>query len=142
MCFLVKKDGTVPFFKKATDPGSGSATQALSYSIYIYFSMIESKSNMVIDFYCAEKSMVEYSGKMEPLATKVLGKFIIFFTELYNSNHNCMVCVMWFTEHVPSTGSIESVLWIRIHMFLGLLDPDPRVRGMDPDSDPSIIMQK
>jgi hypothetical protein len=28
----------------------------------------------------------------------------------------------------------------RIRMFLGLLDPDPLVRGMDPD--PSIIMQK
>jgi hypothetical protein len=24
-------------------------------------------------------------------------------------------------------------------MFLGLLDPDPLVRGMDPDPDPSII---
>ncbi len=36
----------------------------------------------------------------------------------------------------------------RIHMFLGLTDPDPLVRGMDPDPDPalypgpSIIMQK
>ncbi len=32
----------------------------------------------------------------------------------------------------------------RIHMFLGLLDPDPNplVRNMDPDSDPSIIKQK
>ncbi len=34
----------------------------------------------------------------------------------------------------------------RIHMFLGLLDPDPdpSVRGMDsaPDPDPSVIMQK
>jgi hypothetical protein len=36
----------------------------------------------------------------------------------------------------------------RIHMFLSLPDPDPLVRGMDPDSDrdsdldPSIIMQK
>ncbi len=29
----------------------------------------------------------------------------------------------------------------RIHMFLGLLD-DPLVRGMDPDPDPFIIMQK
>jgi hypothetical protein len=28
----------------------------------------------------------------------------------------------------------------RIHMFLGLQDPDPLVRGMDPD--PSIIKQK
>jgi hypothetical protein len=30
----------------------------------------------------------------------------------------------------------------RIHMFLGLPDPDPLVRGMDPDPDPYIIMQK
>jgi hypothetical protein len=32
----------------------------------------------------------------------------------------------------------------RIHMFLGLMDPDPDpfVRGMDPDPDPSIIKQK
>jgi hypothetical protein len=48
---------------------------------------------------------------------------------------------------------IESVLRIRIHrihVFLGLLDPDPDplVTGMDPDPDPaldpdpSIIMQK
>jgi hypothetical protein len=27
-------------------------------------------------------------------------------------------------------------------MFLGLQDPDPLVRGIDPDPDPSIIMQK
>jgi hypothetical protein len=30
----------------------------------------------------------------------------------------------------------------RIHVFLGLVDPDPLVRGMDPDPDPSIIKQK
>ncbi len=45
----------------------------------------------------------------------------------------------------------EAVLRIhRIHMLLGLPDPDPLVRGMDPDPDPaldpdpvpSIIMQK
>jgi hypothetical protein len=36
------------------------------------------------------------------------------------------------------------VLRIRIRMFLGLQDPDPLVRGMDPDldPDPSIIQQK
>ncbi len=36
----------------------------------------------------------------------------------------------------------EAVLRIRIHMFLGILDldPDPLVRGMDPD--PSIIKRK
>ena len=37
--------------------------------------------------------------------------------------------------------------WIRIrriHMFLGLLDPDPDllVRGIAPEQDPSIIKQK
>ncbi len=40
----------------------------------------------------------------------------------------------------------KSVLGIRIHMFLSLLDPDPDplVRGMNPDPalDPSIIKQK
>ncbi len=30
----------------------------------------------------------------------------------------------------------------RIHKFMCLPDPDPLVRGMDPDPDPSIIMQK
>jgi hypothetical protein len=33
-------------------------------------------------------------------------------------------------------------IWNRIHIFLGLLDPDPFVRGMDPDPDPFIIKQK
>jgi hypothetical protein len=29
----------------------------------------------------------------------------------------------------------------RIHMFLGLQDPDPLVRGMDPDPDPFVMKQ-
>jgi hypothetical protein len=35
-------------------------------------------------------------------------------------------------------------IWSRIRMFLGLLDPDPIVRGTgtDPSPDPSIIKQK
>jgi hypothetical protein len=35
---------------------------------------------------------------------------------------------------------ILAALRIRIHMFLGLLDPgpDPSVRGMDPDLDPDL----
>jgi len=45
-----------------------------------------------------------------------------------------------------SGSALKPVLLIRIHMFLGLPDPDPPVRGMDPDPaldlDPSIIMQK
>ncbi len=34
--------------------------------------MIELKSNMVVDFLCAEKAMVENSAKIEPLATQEL----------------------------------------------------------------------
>jgi hypothetical protein len=51
-----------------------------------------------------------------------------------------------FLSHHRET--IFAVLRIRIHMFLGLLDPDPLVTGLDldPDTaldpDPSIIMQK
>jgi hypothetical protein len=42
---------------------------------------------------------------------------------------------------------LKAVLRIRIHrihMFLGILDPDPLVEGMDPDPDPdpSVIKQK
>ncbi len=46
------------------------------------------------------------------------------------------------------SSKFQPVLWIRIriHMFLGLPDPDPLVRCMDPDPasdpDPSVIMQK
>ncbi len=44
------------------------------------------------------------------------------------------------------TGILRPVLRIRIriHMFLGLLDPDTSVRGidLDPAPDPSITMQK
>jgi hypothetical protein len=39
---------------------------------------------------------------------------------------------------------LTAVLRIRIHVFLGLLDPDSLVRGMDPDPDldPSNNKQK
>jgi hypothetical protein len=45
---------------------------------------------------------------------------------------------VWIEKSVPAV-----VLRIRrIRMFLGLLDPDPLVKGMDLDPDPSIIKQK
>jgi hypothetical protein len=51
------------------------------------------------------------------------------------------------TVNITIFGSFKPVFRIhRIHMFLGLPDPDPLVRGMDPDPapdpDPFIIMQK
>jgi hypothetical protein len=43
-----------------------------------------------------------------------------------------------------SRASSNAMFRIRIHVFLCLPDPDPLVRGMDPDPglDPSIIKQK
>jgi hypothetical protein len=51
-------------------------------------------------------------------------------------------------EWHPATKPVLRIRIHRIHVFLGLPDPDPLVRGMDPDPtldpdpDPSIIMQK
>ncbi len=58
--------------------------------------------------------------------------------------------VYWGPTFSPSYDLFPPVfriqIRIRIHMILGLPDPDPFVRGMDPDlapdPDPSVIMQK
>ncbi len=49
-----------------------------------------------------------------------------------------------FVKCILRPNDYKAVLRIRIHwlhMFLGLLDPDPDplVRGMDPDSDPAVL---
>jgi hypothetical protein len=48
------------------------------------------------------------------------------------------------TRARKSAGRQIPVFRIRIHVFFGLPDPDPLVKGIDPDPalDPSIIMQK
>ncbi len=49
----------------------------------------------------------------------------------------------WVSEkNLEKFLSYKSVLGIRLRMFLGLLDPDPLVRGTDPAPNPSIIKQK
>jgi hypothetical protein len=52
-----------------------------------------------------------------------------------HANRGQMKRVLGQQEH-----ALKAVLLIRIHMFLSLPDPDPLVRGMDPD--PSIFMHK
>jgi hypothetical protein len=50
-----------------------------------------------------------------------------------------------FCIRITQYGTVPTLYRIRrIHMFLGLLnqDPDPLVRGTDPDPDPSIIERK
>jgi hypothetical protein len=39
---------------------------------YCFYSIVEAKTKMIIDFFVAEKTMAEYSAKLEPLAAKVL----------------------------------------------------------------------
>ncbi len=53
-----------------------------------------------------------------------------------------LTTVILYTTNINGYVDMRTVLRIRIHMFLGLLDPDPDplVRVMDPD--PSIIKQK
>ena len=42
-----------------------------------------------------------------------------------------------FNVYITGGVVLTAVLRIHwIHVFLGLLDPDPLVRGMDPDPDP------
>jgi hypothetical protein len=43
-------------------------------------------------------------------------------------------------QTVAINTEVNAVFRIRIHLFLGLLDPDPDslVRGMDPDPDPAL----
>jgi hypothetical protein len=39
---------------------------------YCFYSIVETTTNKMLDFYVATKNMTEYSAKMEPLATKIL----------------------------------------------------------------------
>ncbi len=54
-------------------------------------------------------------------------------------------CMEIINYQDPDLTGFVAVLRIRIRrirIFLGLLDPDPFVRGTDPGPDPSIIKQK
>jgi hypothetical protein len=58
--------------------------------------------------------------------------------------HPPHVRLRWRSRGCKYHHTRQAVLRIRIHTFLDLLDPDPSVRGMDPDPDldPSITKQK
>jgi hypothetical protein len=85
---------------------------------------------------------------------------------ILNTSFSSNTCSIWRTVNIPCSlfwflctvansmkfgSSVLSVAWLsvlksvfrihRIHMFLGHKDPDPLVRGMNPDY-PSIIKQK
>jgi hypothetical protein len=53
---------------------------------YCFYSIVETTTKKMLDFYVAEKSMTEYSAKMEPYALKVL------LTRLHKKRVNIKVC--------------------------------------------------
>jgi hypothetical protein len=71
-------------------------------------------------------------------------RITVFFSNLPSSTiiANCIMNLVPKALQYPLTSYNHSqyVAVFRIRMFLGLPDPDPLVRCMDPD--PSIIMQK
>ncbi len=58
----------------------------------------------------------------------------------YRLGHQCLVIHKSWHSNEHCYQPVFRIRIHRIHMFLGLPDPDPLVRGMDPD--PSIIKQK
>jgi hypothetical protein len=90
------------------------------------------------------------------------GSFTLIFVPCFYSNFTCRIRQRWrglrstassaWNSHQLNHSASSSCCSvnlpavfrsrIRIHMFLGLPDPDPLVRGMNPDPGPSIIMQK
>ncbi len=67
------------------------------------------------------------------IQTKVLGVFLLATSTAFPFDFYFFKAVLRIRIRIH-----------RIHMFLGLPDPDldPLVRGMDPDPHPSLIMQK
>jgi TATA-binding protein-associated factor len=69
------------------------------------------------------------------LGARLLGKLASFIMRP-------MPGIQYTQEMESPLDMLLSKALFRIHVFFGLPDPDPLVRGMDPDPDPSIIMQK
>jgi hypothetical protein len=71
---------------------------------------------------------------------------VALVSRLVNGSRGLVLYHPHSAAQLKISNQIEPVLRIRIHMFLGLPDPDPLVRGMDPDPaldlDPFIIMKK
>jgi hypothetical protein len=80
---------------------------------------------------------------------------VLFYTEISSRDGDlrhlmsCSALLIIFIARRPSLmlnilfyALVKLSAVLRIHMFLGLLDPGPFVRGTDPDPDPSIISLK
>jgi hypothetical protein len=52
--------------------GDGQYDSVGFCAYFCFYSLVEAKTKLLIDFYVAEKTMAEYSAKMEPFAAKVL----------------------------------------------------------------------
>lgn len=77
-------------FRQSGEPiaitGDGQYDSPGFSASYCFYSIVEAESKQVLDFYVAEKTMTEYSAKMEALAAKVL------LTRLHKKQVNVRVC--------------------------------------------------
>jgi hypothetical protein len=77
-------------FKRSEEPisitGDGQYDSAGFSANFCFYSLVEAKTRLLLDFYVAEKTMAEYSAKMEPLAAKVL------LTRLHKKRVKVRVC--------------------------------------------------
>ncbi len=76
-------------------------------------------------------------------AVKIAPRYAQPVIHVLDASRSVVVCSSLLDEKARSDylddineAGFPPVLRIRIRMFLGLLDPDPLVRGMDPDPDP------
>jgi hypothetical protein len=80
------------------------------------------------------------SSGLPPVSAK--GKIHMFFKLLHRNMEDKRKDNLWAASNIYINKPVLRIRIHSIHMFLGLPDPDPLVRGIDPDPDPSIIMQK
>ncbi len=118
------------------DPASGPADQNRCE----FMSGSETLEETVNYFLFFSENMNKMYGFEGEVKAKYSGNMCDLFTEVYNWLPLCH-CL----NSKVSFPYFEAVLRIRIrriHMFLGLPDPDPLVRETDLDSDPSSTKQK
>lgn len=84
------KETLMEQFKQSGKPiaitGDGQYDSPGFSASYCFYSIVETETRQIIDFYVAEKSMTEYSAKLEPFAAKIL------LTRLHKSRVDVRVC--------------------------------------------------
>jgi hypothetical protein len=92
--------------------------------------------------------MTEVGKEREPALAFTSSAVSLFCTmncarspTIFELGVTCTQIWNWCLRYIPVLRIRIRIRIHRIHVFLGLLDPDPLVRGMDTAPDPSILRQ-